>query len=387
MSSGGKHITGPFHAGSFAFEVRCSSAALRDRVEELFQDLRDSRPGVVAQEIGLMEEVHQGEATVRLVGAIWNGPPAVPPDIAFDLLVGAVNQLALDAEPGLLHLHAGVVARSGRCVIVSAKSGTGKSVLTAQLVNRGWDYLTDETAALSADGMTITGFHKPLTIKRGGRSLVPEFAEKAVYIESSERTSWQVPATRVGSLAKEKLKPTLIVILDRDRDTRPGVPSWTRIEPADAVASLLQHTLDASRHGRGALRTVAGLVQQCVCVHLRVGSPEATAELVSELFEIPSAPAGTAKWIEHLGLPGILPESCVSSTVASVLIDGRAAVLDSATCRVASFDEAGTMTWLALHDADTPVPYSAEVVREMSFVHTLRSEGFLVGHPSGRPTA
>jgi len=50
------------------------------------------------------------------------------------------------ARPDLLWIHAGVVAYASRALLFSAASGQGKSTLVAELLARGWGYLSDEIA-------------------------------------------------------------------------------------------------------------------------------------------------------------------------------------------------------------------------------------------------
>lgn len=49
--------------------------------------------------------------------------------------------------------HAGAVARGGRGVVLAGEAGNGKTTLVLELARRGWDFLSDELAALGrADG-------------------------------------------------------------------------------------------------------------------------------------------------------------------------------------------------------------------------------------------
>jgi hypothetical protein len=48
--------------------------------------------------------------------------------------------------------HAGAVARDGRGVVLAGDSGHGKTTLVLELARRGWDFLSDEVAALGRAG-------------------------------------------------------------------------------------------------------------------------------------------------------------------------------------------------------------------------------------------
>ncbi|WP_419808649.1 HprK-related kinase A [Sphingomonas sp.] len=89
------------------------------------------------------------------IGGDLTLPGALPLPLAHALLAAemAMNlQVALGWRRHLL-LHAAVVERGGRAVVLTGESGAGKSTLAALLMARGWRLLGDEFALLGADGM------------------------------------------------------------------------------------------------------------------------------------------------------------------------------------------------------------------------------------------
>lgn len=63
-------------------------------------------------------------------------------------------------------VHAGVVVRDGRALLIAGPSGRGKSTLTAALVKRGCAYFSDELAALTAEG-NVLRYPTPLRLREG----------------------------------------------------------------------------------------------------------------------------------------------------------------------------------------------------------------------------
>lgn len=87
------------------------------------------------------------------VGGDLTLPGAVPLPLAHGLLAAemAMNlQVALGWRRHLL-LHASVVERDGRAVVMTGESGAGKSTLAALLMARGWRLLGDEFALLAPE--------------------------------------------------------------------------------------------------------------------------------------------------------------------------------------------------------------------------------------------
>ena len=68
-------------------------------------------------------------------------------------------------------LHAGAVGWNGRSILIPGQSGAGKSSLTAWFVDKGFAYLTDELAILTADG-AVAGLSRALMLKRAADMFV-----------------------------------------------------------------------------------------------------------------------------------------------------------------------------------------------------------------------
>lgn len=85
---------------------------------------------------------------------------AEPVDCAARAVLIGLNQAAATHASDAILLHAGVVARGGRALVVCGESGAGKSSLVAALIVDGWEYLTDEVAAIDPDGWKVTPYPK-----------------------------------------------------------------------------------------------------------------------------------------------------------------------------------------------------------------------------------
>jgi hypothetical protein len=90
------------------------------------------------------------------------------PDEVAPLVKLHVARHAVAQFPHRLAVHAGALARSAGALLLPAPAGSGKSVLTAALMTRGWDYLSDDTAMLAEADFSVTGVPYSLSIKEGG---------------------------------------------------------------------------------------------------------------------------------------------------------------------------------------------------------------------------
>lgn len=84
-------------------------------------------------------------------------------------LVDRISYDVVDAVHDGLVLHAALVAKGGRGLILPAASGSGKSTLAAWLVRRGFDYGSDELAYTPFDSSVFYPFERPINLKQQAR--------------------------------------------------------------------------------------------------------------------------------------------------------------------------------------------------------------------------
>lgn len=69
-------------------------------------------------------------------------------------------------------IHAGVVVRDNKAILLPGCSGSGKSTLVAALAAKGWRYLSDELALIDVGGTVVWPFPQAMSIKAGSVSIL-----------------------------------------------------------------------------------------------------------------------------------------------------------------------------------------------------------------------
>lgn len=142
-------------------------------------------------------------------------------ETALHHLSPAVTTRAIDARAGeLVMLHAAALADpvSGRTAVLVAASGTGKTTASLAL-GRSFAYLTDETAAITADGLVLP-YRKPLSIIDGGH------------------LKKQIAPSTLGLLRTER-ECRLAALLVIERDPRhEGEPAVRPLDTVDAITAI-----------------------------------------------------------------------------------------------------------------------------------------------------
>ncbi len=117
---------------------------------------------------------------------------------AFPLMEWGLNWCVSSQAHQYLILHAAVLAREGRAVMLPAPPGSGKSTLCAALMLRGWRLLSDELALIDlADGRLVP-LARPVSLKNASIQVIRDFHPAAVFSKS-------IPHTSKGTIAHLKV--------------------------------------------------------------------------------------------------------------------------------------------------------------------------------------
>lgn len=195
----------------------------------------EDRPAGQIREIRLEPVEPVGEQWRLVVpdGEAVAGPLAT--NELVDAVVSQFTRQTVLGHPDEWFLHAGAVQRAGAAVAVVAPSGTGKSTLTAKLLQRGYEYLSDELAWLQPSDLTVRPFPKPLGLDERSHELLgiesSEFDRRLLRVEEQ---GWR----SAGALSQLGL----VVSLVRRGDSFGSEKE--RLTGADQAAALLVNQLN-----------------------------------------------------------------------------------------------------------------------------------------------
>jgi HprK-related kinase A len=108
---------------------------------------------------------------------------------AFPMFEWGLNWCISSHSHQYLIIHAAVVAKDDRALIMPAPPGSGKSTLCAALVNRGWRLLSDELALVDVQDGRLVPLSRPINLKNDSIDIIKEFEPTAVFTEKFHDTS------------------------------------------------------------------------------------------------------------------------------------------------------------------------------------------------------
>jgi HprK-related kinase A len=209
----------------------------------------------------------------------------LPAAQAFPMLEWGLNWCVAAHAHQYLIVHAAVIEKNGRALILPAPPGSGKSTLCAGLVSHGWRLLSDELALCAMDTGLLYGMARPISLKNASIEVMQRFAPDAVLTPS-------VPDTTKGTVAL--LRPPAQSV-QRIRD--PATPAWIvlpkfeRGAPATLSAHskeqtfmlLAEQSFNYDVHGARGFEAVSTLISQCDCFTFSYGELADAARVFDDL--------------------------------------------------------------------------------------------------------
>lgn len=198
----------------------------------------------------------------------------LPGDQGVPMLEWGMNWCVTGQCHQYLMLHAAVLAKDGRALVMPAPSGSGKSTLCAALLLRGWQLLSDELALIDPATGRIVPMPRPVSLKNASIDVIQRFGG---------------PALRFGSVVHDTVKgrvghfPAPSDALQRCGASVP--PAWVvfpryvagapaRFAPLSrgrTVLRLIENAFNYHVHQRAGFELLADVVERSDCFEFSYG--------------------------------------------------------------------------------------------------------------------
>lgn len=277
--------------GPFDIAIQARVTEVERELQHLYGDYPLLSPG---QDYGIHVRIEESRQwlprprrTVRFLVDGRAPHPDLPRDQALAVLEWGINLVIALRYHCFLMLHAAVVERSGKALVLPAAPGSGKSTLCAALVHRGWRLLSDEFGLVRPGSIDLLPLPRPMPLKNESIAILEEFAPNA---------EWGpvIRNTRKGTI--RHLRPSRSAV---DMAAIPAAarwivfPEWRRdaavdlrpIAPIEGFAQIASNAFNYEMLGQDGFRTVAGLVNASQCFMLDYSRLDEAVAALDELVQ------------------------------------------------------------------------------------------------------
>ncbi|WP_407361019.1 hypothetical protein [Microbacterium sp. LBN7] len=279
---------------------------------------------------------YEGARTPDVIVAVRDG---LEDDAALSMLSTDVTIAALAhrrADPVWMLHAAGLADESGRVVVLSAPSGTGKTT-AARHLSRRYAYVSDETIAIAPDG-GVEPYRKPLSI---------------IEAHSTHKAQVALSSLDGGRPLPFPLRVAKIVVIDRSADG-PEQPSLEELDVAEAL-ELLGPQTSYLCDGEAPLQRIAALLEATGgAVRLRYREVADIDPIIERLLrtELRPVDAVSPRPTASDAAPTRTDAFARAATADELGLDGRIAILQRTPTggQVHVLDGIGPSLWAAAHD-------------------------------------
>lgn len=191
----------------------------------------------------------------------------LPANHAFPLLEWGMNWCIASHAQHYLMLHAAVLERNGRAVILPGDPGAGKSTLTAALILSGWRLLSDELTLIDRDDGLIVPLARPVSLKNQSigiiRAAFPQAVIGDIALDTHKGTVAHLKPPRASVERMGEKARAAHIVFPRWRSG--AAASLSRHSKADAFIHAATHGFNYSLLGRLGFELNAALIDACEC--------------------------------------------------------------------------------------------------------------------------
>lgn len=192
---------------------------------------------------------------------------------AFALFEWGLNWCVTSHCHGWITVHAAVLEREGKAVVMPGPPGSGKSTLCAWLMHRGWRLLSDELALIDPLHGHLSASPRPVSLKNRSIDVISQRVAGAVIGPLAHDTA-------KGTVAHLQASPASLARADEF-----AMPRWIvfprfeagaalateAISRPQAVVELASNSFNYHVHGRRGFESLVAAVERCDTLRLTYG--------------------------------------------------------------------------------------------------------------------
>ncbi len=177
----------------------------------------------------------------------------------------------------LFFMHGAALEKNGELLLLTGRSGAGKSTTTWGLLNNGFNYMSDELAPINLDTMNVSPYPHAVCLKQHPPLYpLPEGTLK------TDRTM-HVPVDLLPCKAHlESFPLTKVLIVEFSTENK--APELKKLTQAEACMNIYTNGLNQLAHDNDGLAAASKIAANCDCYTLAAAKLDETCALIKTLF-------------------------------------------------------------------------------------------------------
>jgi len=177
----------------------------------------------------------------------------------------------------LFFMHGAALEKNNELLLLTGRSGAGKSTTTWGLLNNGFSYLSDELAPINLDTMQVSPYPHAVCLKKHP-PLYP-LPEKTLI---TERTMHVPAETLPCEVHLESFPLTKVILVEYSVDN--NKPQLTKLSKAEACMNIYTNALNQLAHENDGLGAASKIAENCDVYSLQAAQLDKTCDLIKTLF-------------------------------------------------------------------------------------------------------
>jgi len=284
-----RHASVRLRVGPFAIAVSADDPDFAATLHFLYQDfplLKDEEPAEFRIRVDYPHGLRRWwRRQVRFFLDDTEPFEPFPSNLAMPFFEWGLNWCIYEHAHEFLIVHAAVVERNGRALVLPAEPGSGKSTLCAALVLEGWRLLSDEFALIAAPDGRVLSIPRPIGLKERSIGIIRALSDTAelgpTFVD-----------TRKGDVAH--LRPPGGSVRSASESAMVGwivFPSYlagaeNRLEPLSKAAGFAKASDDCFNYellGATGFEFLASVIDNCECFDLTFSNLRAAIDLIDSI--------------------------------------------------------------------------------------------------------
>lgn len=210
-------------------------------------------------------------------------------DDVIPYLEWTLNAAAIEQLQAYYLAHAGAVADGDRGILLPAACERGKTTLVAALVNRGFQYFSDEVGVLDLARQRLLPFAKSLHVREGSRAVLspffPQLRSARSYRRFDATPVWYLQP-RADWLPRAPVRLSYVILPEYRRGATTAIVPIPR---SDALQCFVKQSFNLHQHGVSGIEKLVRMLRDTECYRLTFGDAHEAAAAIAALIASPFA--------------------------------------------------------------------------------------------------